>query len=64
MSATDRAQDWSFAAVHDVLAAAVPDRAMLVCGEVRRSFREVFDRSRSLAAWLLARRGSEKVEVV
>ncbi len=55
MSGTERPAEWAFAAVHDVLAAAVPDRDMLVCGSVRRTFREVRDRSRSLAAWLLAR---------
>ena len=33
--------EWSLAAVHDVVAAAVPDREMLVCGDVRRTFGEV-----------------------
>ena len=33
--------EWSLAAVHDVLADAVPDREMLVCGDVRRTFGEV-----------------------
>jgi fatty-acyl-CoA synthase len=47
--------EWSLAAVHDVLAAAVPDREMLVCGPVRRTFGEVGERSRALAAFLLAR---------
>jgi fatty-acyl-CoA synthase len=47
------AGEWSLAAVHDVLAEAVPDRAMLVCGGVRRTFAEVRARSRGLAAFLL-----------
>ena len=36
-----RAGEWSLPAVHDVLAAAIPDRDMLVCGDVRRTFAEV-----------------------
>jgi acyl-CoA synthetase (AMP-forming)/AMP-acid ligase II len=44
--------DWALAAVHDVVTAAVPDRAMLVCGPVRRTFAEVRERIRSLAAFL------------
>jgi 3-oxocholest-4-en-26-oate---CoA ligase len=47
--------EWSLAAVHDVVAAAVPDREMLVCGPVRRTFAEVAARTRSLAAFLGAR---------
>jgi fatty-acyl-CoA synthase len=47
--------EWSLAAVHDVLAAAVPDREMVVCGPVRRSFGEVAGRTRSLAAFLADR---------
>jgi fatty-acyl-CoA synthase len=47
--------DWSLAAVHDVLAAAVPDRDMVVCGDVRRTFGEVAARSRSVAAFLAGR---------
>ena len=47
--------EWSLAAVHDVVAAAVPDREMVVCGEVRRTFAEVARRSRSLAAFLADR---------
>lgn len=47
--------EWSLAAVHDVLAEAVPDREMLICGEVRRTFGEVQQRSRGLAAFLLER---------
>jgi fatty-acyl-CoA synthase len=49
--------EWSLAAVQDVLAATIPDRDMLVCGEVRRTFAEVADRSRSFAAFL----GSHRV---
>ena len=40
------------AGVHDVLAAAVPDREMLVCGSIRRTYGEVAARTRSLAAFL------------
>ena len=47
--------EWSLTAVHDVLADAVPDREMLICGDVRRTFGEVRDRSRGLAAFLLGR---------
>jgi 3-oxocholest-4-en-26-oate---CoA ligase len=52
---TGDAGEWSLAAVHDVIAAAVPDREMVVCGEVRRSYGEVATRSRSLAAFFRAR---------
>lgn len=47
--------EWALAAVHDVVAAAVPDREMLVCGPGRRTFAEVRDRTRSLAAFLASR---------
>ena len=47
--------DWSLVAVHDVLAAAVPGREMVVCGATRRTFGEVAARTRSLAAFLAAR---------
>jgi acyl-CoA synthetase (AMP-forming)/AMP-acid ligase II len=47
--------EWSLAAVHDVLAAAVPEREMVVCGPTRRTFADVAARSRSLAAFLGAR---------
>ena len=43
------------AGVHDVLAAAVPEREMLVCGSVRRTYGEVAARTRSLAAFLAGR---------
>jgi non-ribosomal peptide synthetase component F len=46
-------EEWSFPAVADVVAA-VPDREMVVCGPVRRTFAEVADRSRSLATFLAA----------
>ena len=38
-------EEWSLAAVHDVVAAAVPDREMVVCGDVRRTFAQVAARS-------------------
>jgi fatty-acyl-CoA synthase len=44
--------EWSFAAVTDVVAATAPDREMVVCGRVRRTFADVARRSRSLAAFL------------
>ena len=44
--------EWSLVGVHDVLAAAIPDREMVVCGEVRRTFGEVAARTRGLAAFL------------
>jgi 3-oxocholest-4-en-26-oate---CoA ligase len=47
--------EWSFVAVHDVVAAVAPDRAMVVCGTVRRTFGEVAERTRSLAAFLRGR---------
>jgi fatty-acyl-CoA synthase len=47
--------EWSLAAVHDVVAAAVPDREMVVCGDVRRTFGDVATRTRSIAAFLRAR---------
>ena len=47
--------EWSFAAVQDVLAAAVPDHEMVVCGATRRTFAEVAERTRSLAGFLVAR---------
>lgn len=46
---------WSIPAVFDVVAAAVPDREAVICGDVRRTFAEVGDRSRRLAAFLWAR---------
>ena len=48
--------EWSFAAVHDIVAATVPDRDMVVCGDVRRTFGEVAGRTRSIAAFLGSRR--------
>ena len=46
------ADEWSLTAVHDVIAAAVPDREMVICGDVRRTWGQVNDRTRSIAAWL------------
>jgi fatty-acyl-CoA synthase len=45
--------EWSFVEVADVAAATVPDREMVACGPVRRTFAEVAERSRSLAAFLV-----------
>jgi 3-oxocholest-4-en-26-oate---CoA ligase len=46
------AVEWSFAAVQDVVAATVPDRDMVVCGDVRRTFGQVADRTKAIAAFL------------
>jgi fatty-acyl-CoA synthase len=54
-SSVTAVEEWSFVAVADIVAASVPDREMVVCGEKRRTFAEIGDRSRSLAAFLLAR---------
>jgi fatty-acyl-CoA synthase len=43
--------DWSLAAVHDVLADAVPERDMLVWKDVRRSYADVAERTRGLAGY-------------
>ena len=47
--------EWSFVAVHDVLAGTAPDRDMVVCGTVRRTFGEVAQRTKSIAAFLVER---------
>jgi fatty-acyl-CoA synthase len=44
--------EWALAAVHDVVAATVPNREMLVCGSVRRTYGDVAERTKSIAAWL------------
>jgi fatty-acyl-CoA synthase len=54
--------EWSFVAVADVVAAAVPDREMVACGLVRRTFGDVAGRSRSLAAFLQGRGVGLRVE--
>ena len=46
--------EWSLAAVHDVIAAAVPDKDMLVWNDRRRTYGEVRDRTRGLAGFLVA----------
>jgi fatty-acyl-CoA synthase len=45
--------EWSLPAVHDVVSAAVPDRDMVVWGDVRRTYAEVRERTRGLAAFLV-----------
>ncbi len=47
--------EWSFVGVHDVVASTVPERDMLVCGEVRRTFAEVAARTKAIATFLTAR---------
>jgi fatty-acyl-CoA synthase len=49
-------REWALSAVHEAIAAAVPERDMLVWKTVRRSYADVATRTRSLAAFL-ARRG-------
>jgi len=46
--------EWSLAAVQDVIAAAVPQREMLVQANARRSWDEVQRRTTGLARWLAA----------
>ncbi|MEZ5254722.1 MAG: AMP-binding protein [Microthrixaceae bacterium] len=45
--------EWSFTQVYDVVAATVPDREMVVCGDVRRTYAEVAQRSRGLASFFV-----------
>jgi fatty-acyl-CoA synthase len=49
------ASEWSLPAVIDAVTSAVPDREMLVWGPVRRTYAEVQDRTRRLAAFFAAR---------
>src|SRR3546814_20463472 len=46
--------EWTLAAAHDALAAAVPDRDMIVWGDDRRTFAQVADRTKRLAGYLAA----------
>ena len=46
--------EWTIGAVLDVIAEVVPDRAITVCGERRRTFAETADRTRRLANYLAA----------
>jgi fatty-acyl-CoA synthase len=47
--------EWTIGAVLDVIAEVVPDRAITVCGERRRTFAETADRTRRLANYLAAK---------
>ena len=47
--------EWGLTGVFDVLAEAVPDRDLVVCGDVRRTYGEVATRSRGLAAFFVER---------
>jgi acyl-CoA synthetase (AMP-forming)/AMP-acid ligase II len=47
--------EWALGEVHDVVTAEVPDRVMLVHGGQRRTYREVGERSRALASFLVDR---------
>jgi 3-oxocholest-4-en-26-oate---CoA ligase len=44
--------EWTIGAVLDVIADVIPDRAMTVCGDHRRTFAEATDRTRRLANFL------------
>jgi fatty-acyl-CoA synthase len=46
--------EWTMGAVLDVIAEVVPDRAITVCGERRRTFAEAADRTRRLGNYLAA----------
>jgi 3-oxocholest-4-en-26-oate---CoA ligase len=46
--------EWTIGAVLDVIAEAIPDREITVCGERRRTFAETADRTRRLANYLAA----------
>ena len=46
--------EWTIGAVLDVIAEVIPDRAMTVCGDRRRTFAEAADRTRRLANYLAA----------
>ena len=46
--------EWTIGAVLDVIAEVIPDRAITVCGDRRRTFAESSDRTRRLANYLAA----------
>ena len=48
-------REWSLADVHDVVTSAIPERDMIVWGDDRRTFGEIAERSRALAAFLRSR---------
>ncbi|HME78960.1 MAG TPA: acyl-CoA synthetase [Mycobacterium sp.] len=48
--------EWTIGAVLDAIAEIIPDRAMTVCGDRRRTFAEAADRTRRLANFLAGRR--------
>ncbi len=47
--------EWALTEVHDVVAGAIPDREMIVCGAVRRTYAEVAGRTRAVGAYLSGR---------
>jgi 3-oxocholest-4-en-26-oate---CoA ligase len=47
--------EWSIGAVLDVIADVIPDRAMTVCGDRRRTFAEAAERTRRLAKFLASK---------
>lgn len=59
---SEGSSEWSLSAVADVVRAAVPDRDMIVCGDVRRTHREVAERSKGLAGFLVERGVGVRVE--
>ncbi|MDT5167452.1 MAG: 3-oxocholest-4-en-26-oate---CoA ligase, partial [Mycobacterium sp.] len=46
---------WTIGAVLDVIAEVIPDRAITICGDRRRTFAETADRTRRLANYLAAK---------
>ena len=46
--------EWTIGAVLDVIAEVVPDRAITICGDRRRTFAETADLTRRLANYLAA----------
>jgi 3-oxocholest-4-en-26-oate---CoA ligase len=46
--------EWTIGAVLDVIAEVIPDRAITICGDRRRTFAETSDRTRRLANYLAA----------
>jgi acyl-CoA synthetase (AMP-forming)/AMP-acid ligase II len=46
--------EWTIGAVLDVIAEVIPDRAITICGERRRTFAEASDRTRRLGNYLAA----------
>ncbi len=48
-------REWSLAEVHDIVSATIPDREMIVWGDVRRTYGEIRERSGAVAGFLHGR---------